>query len=1009
MSADSTINQSASCVRCDKSIASSQVYELENKKWHDQCFTCYKCDKKLNADSDFLVLDTGTLICYDCSDKCTSCGNKIDDTAIILPSSNEPYCSDCFKCCKCNKHIKDLKYAKTKRGLCCMDCHDKLIRKKNLLLEKQTRDSAKDNIPIALPQRSANRPLSPTRDNDKKSISTNNFVIHENTAGSNEGTQVTPQVLVSQEIDDTSSSSSNDNDNDDSNDKQEKSSHARTISIDDILNSTLEHDSNSIEEQSLTDNEDYISRIAGNTSYRLLQPQKANKDSIIAKDPKTPNSNSNANRFVSIYDKEEIDRDGTDNKENDVLVSTPRNSNEKITSPLNSPMAVQAEKDLDQFHGLALSLPNAHKESNRSFQSVQTSKSMNQVSSLTRSCTLDIKSSASSSTSRVSSSGNFSRPQTTDNSQSHNKIAPSTNKKLSRSFSLKSKTFVHNLKNKTSEMLDSKHSHNTSLVPESDTHSGWGVSSAHTSVRKSKIKKIPVSRGQSDSTIYNSLLHNEKPIASDSSHKKAQSSLGGIPKKQVSNDLVANRRINGSYPSTSSGQHIAMFRTPPLESTPLFNRPSISSESAHHRSSSLQTSRSTNTLLEDDSTKADATDEHATTLERDYYVTELTLRKLKSDVRELEGTKKKLLQDVESLRLMKERLSTDVVYLTREKDKQSVSSKESLEQKSNNGTTIVVKSPSANIDRKGSISNASPKPRFWKLFSSGSKDHQSEELDPQHSPNSSFSGGTSIAQKEISTPRLIRAHDGLQSPSKLSPSPSPKKSDLVYDGSHLYGSTLLARCAFEKSTVPMIIRCCIKYIEVDDVGLNMEGLYRKSGSQTLIEEIEKEFAQNTPLNSDKVNSKLNNLLNQDVHAVASVLKRYLRKLPDPVLPFSIYDSLVDLVRSNQLLERLPLSKNGLAESSQRSSVYDTVVKTLNEILKSLPLEHYEVLRVLATHISKVQRYSEWNLMNLHNLSLVFAPSLIHDLNGEKDIVDMKERNYIVEFILGNYRDIFTSA
>ena len=144
-----------------------------------------------------------------------------------------------------------------------MDCHDKLIRKKNLLLEKQTRDSAKDNIPIALPQRSANRPLSPTRDNDKKSISTNNFVIHENTAGSNEGTQVTPQVLVSQEIDDTSSSSSsNDNDNDDSNDKQEKSSHARTISIDDILNSTLEHDSNSIEEQSLTDNEDYISRIS---------------------------------------------------------------------------------------------------------------------------------------------------------------------------------------------------------------------------------------------------------------------------------------------------------------------------------------------------------------------------------------------------------------------------------------------------------------------------------------------------------------------------------------------------------------------------------------------------------------------------------------------------------------------------------------------------------------------------------------------------------------------------
>lgn len=106
MSADPINDQSSLCVRCNKSIASSQVYELESKKWHDQCFTCYKCDKKLNADSDFLVLDIGTLICYDCSDKCTNCGDKIDDTAIILPSSNEAYCSNCFRCCRCSNRIR---------------------------------------------------------------------------------------------------------------------------------------------------------------------------------------------------------------------------------------------------------------------------------------------------------------------------------------------------------------------------------------------------------------------------------------------------------------------------------------------------------------------------------------------------------------------------------------------------------------------------------------------------------------------------------------------------------------------------------------------------------------------------------------------------------------------------------------------------------------------------------------------------------------------------------------
>lgn len=46
-------------------------------------------------------------------------------------------------------------------------------------------------------------------------------------------------------------------------------------------------------------------------------------------------------------------------------------------------------------------------------------------------------------------------------------------------------------------------------------------------------------------------------------------------------------------------------------------------------------------------------------------------------------------------------------------------------------------------------------------------------------------------------------------------------------------------------------------------------------------------------------------------------------------------------------------------------------------------------------------------MTLYNLALVFAPGLIRDFSGEKDIIDMKERNYIVAFIFGNYKDILT--
>ena len=105
----------------------------------DSCFSCYKCDKPLSCDSDFLVLGTSALICSECSDSCKSCGKKIDDLAIILASSNEAYCSDCFKCCKCGEKINDLRYAKTKKGLFCISCHERLLAKRKYHEEKKRR------------------------------------------------------------------------------------------------------------------------------------------------------------------------------------------------------------------------------------------------------------------------------------------------------------------------------------------------------------------------------------------------------------------------------------------------------------------------------------------------------------------------------------------------------------------------------------------------------------------------------------------------------------------------------------------------------------------------------------------------------------------------------------------------------------------------------------------------------------------------------------------------------
>lgn len=193
---------------------------------------------------------------------------------------------------------KELKVCKDKTRTMLYGLSREIVEKKQLLLENQTKNSSKEDFPIKLPERSVKRPLSPTRINGKSDVSTNNTAISKNLVSSNEDQQLTPQVLVSQERDESSLNDNNDNDN--SKDREETSSHARTVSIDDILNSTLEHDSNSIEEQSLVDNEDYINKMGEEVTYRLLKPQRANRDSIVVKDPRIPNSNSNANRFFQF-------------------------------------------------------------------------------------------------------------------------------------------------------------------------------------------------------------------------------------------------------------------------------------------------------------------------------------------------------------------------------------------------------------------------------------------------------------------------------------------------------------------------------------------------------------------------------------------------------------------------------------------------------------------------------------------------------------------------------------
>lgn len=98
------------------------------QRWHIDCFRCSTCSTLLDSDAHLLLLGDGSLICSNCTYSCNSCGNKIEDLAIL--TGDQAFCAQCFRCRNCKRKIENLRYARTSQGIFCMDCHESLMQRR---------------------------------------------------------------------------------------------------------------------------------------------------------------------------------------------------------------------------------------------------------------------------------------------------------------------------------------------------------------------------------------------------------------------------------------------------------------------------------------------------------------------------------------------------------------------------------------------------------------------------------------------------------------------------------------------------------------------------------------------------------------------------------------------------------------------------------------------------------------------------------------------------------------
>lgn len=96
----------------------------------------------------------------------------------------------------------------------------------------------------------------------------------------------------------------------------------------------------------------------------------------------------------------------------------------------------------------------------------------------------------------------------------------------------------------------------------------------------------------------------------------------------------------------------------------------------------------------------------------------------------------------------------------------------------------------------------------------------------------------------------------------------------------------------------------------------------------------------------------------DVHSVASLLKSYLRELPSPLIPIRFYDPVMHIITRE--LDLYP---------------EESVVKLAN-VISTLPVPYYDLLRYVCRFLHEVGRRSEVNRMTEMNLATIFSQSFI---------------------------------
>ncbi|RKP31352.1 RhoGAP-domain-containing protein [Metschnikowia bicuspidata] len=1086
---------SQSCKKCDGAIYEGHAYDLGNDRWHIQCFKCFKCNKALGCNLNFLVLGNGCLVCSSCSYNCKQCGKKIDDLAVL--TGDNAYCFSCFRCRVCKRKIEDLRYARTSKGLFCMSCHEDLLAKKKRELKRKQKEQLlllRPATASTTAASSASLPSTSSLDSamrkppDAYSLGEHDLVpalgpppdLSHAANLSSINKPLPPQPLSALASFSTLASLSTPSLNlAPSSTKTTFNAAVANITLS-MLTVSGTHTPQTGLHESVSINSEIAAYSPDKRALYNIDPVKNDTDHLetirkvrerLERRLERPSASGLGGAILDLI--ESFSGPTTPITAQiplDALQLCENGSSNFCASPLgaalNLPLSRRARSPLGD--DLA---PGTHMYSNKSIMiispshfhnnEVHSANLVNLQTVLASEESVKKRSSISSPLAKVNRQARV--VETLDDSSSsvlkdsggyYLQSALTTPKKSTNIpgtvASAPPLLALPQLPNTPAGMNSSPSSVATarerldpyepkgiglkSVELWKPTHTVKDASPAVAnleftipdSASDEELQKV----SRSKSTRHKLLLWHKRSVSGGLSAGSLLSRLGSFRHKDDTEKGHLRHLLEGSI----NGQ---AFTTPLLPHSPSFGK-SVYRE-LHNRSASEtgylteadlaveslprtglnQLEKRRQKLLADNmrlnSDRCRMT-ETISNLDQQISSEVDRLEALRAKISDLTSEKQRLKQENEALQERNNQLEAQILAHTRTQESEATPSpltqagnRASLCYEVNSDHLENLNAPDA-VSEEAVETHKATRLKFWRrpkvsITSTGVNALASSHLSAHNAPNNILSN-YSLSKMSLSTSsnslypsfnnsgnesnETVSAFKSLNSLLTKSRSTNILESFINGPGAGseapLLTSTIQKRAAYEGQKVPLIVTKCIE--EVEKRGMDVEGIYRLSGGNSAVVAIENAFAALSGTDRKQLN-KVSELLSGDINAVTSALKRYLRKLPDPLIPFALYSSYTKVGQNK-------------GDTNERCQELQT------RVILRLPAANKHAIYLIGKHLDHVNYYSSVNRMNFKNLSVVFAPTIARDPTGEREIADMGARNETTELLFANFATIFAN-